>query len=199
VKEPAEDKAGEVGMKEIRFQGRGGQGTVMGAEMLAYAFVLEGKYASCFPTFGAERRGAPVAAFLRFDDKPIRETHQIYEPDCLVVLDPFIAKSGEIFNGLRGDGIAIMNTPREDLESWPAGLKVLGLVDATALALEEIGRAVVNTCMLGVAARVTRWVTLESVIQSLQMNFDGGLLRKNEDLVRRGYESVRIVERGEER
>jgi len=63
-------------MKEIRLHGRGGQGVVMGAEMLAYAFVLEGKFASSFPTFGAERRGAPVAAFLRFDEKPIRETHR---------------------------------------------------------------------------------------------------------------------------
>jgi len=183
-------------MKEIRFHGRGGQGAVMGAEMLAYAFVLEGKYASSFPTFDAERRGAPVNAFLRFDDLPIRETHQIYEPDCLMVLDPFIARSGTFFHGLKGDGIAILNTPRKELESWPSGLKVLGLVDATALALEAIGRAVVNTCMLGVISRVTGWVKLESVLQSLQMNFEGQLLRKNEALVRRGYESVLISEIG---
>ena len=169
---------------------------MMGAEMLAYAFVLEGKYASSFPTFGAERRGAPVSAFLRFDDKPIRETHQIYEPECIVVLDPFIAKTRAVFDGLKGEGVAVMNTPKEDLEEWPPGLKVLGLIDATALALEEIGRAIVNTCMLGVMARVTGWVRLESVIASLEMNFDGKLLKKNEDLVRRGYESVKTIERG---
>ncbi|OGP53432.1 MAG: hypothetical protein A2Y65_07005 [Deltaproteobacteria bacterium RBG_13_52_11] len=179
-------------MKEIRFHGRGGQGVVMGAEMLAYAFVLEGKYASSFPTFGAERRGAPVAAFLRFDEKPIRETHQIYEPDCIMVLDPFIGRSQAIFNGLKGDGVAVINTPKQTLESWPQGLNVLGLVDATALALDEIGRAIVNTCMLGVIAKVTGWVTLESVISSLDMNFDGKLLKKNENLVKRGYESVTI-------
>jgi 2-oxoacid:acceptor oxidoreductase gamma subunit (pyruvate/2-ketoisovalerate family) len=186
-------------MKEIRFHGRGGQGAVMGAEMLAYAFVLEGKYASSFPTFGAERRGAPVAAFLRFDEKPIRETHQIYEPECIVVLDPFIAKTGTIYGGLRGDGIAVLNTPRQNVDPWPLGLNVLGVVDATALALEEIGRAIVNTCMLGVLARVTGWVGLESVIASLEMNFEGKLRAKNEVLVRRGYESVRIVRKGEER
>ena len=89
-------------MKEIRFHGRGGQGVVMGAEMLAYAFVLEGKYASAFPTFGAERRGAPVAAFLRFDEKPVRETHQIYEPDCIAILDPFIANAGCRLLGAEG-------------------------------------------------------------------------------------------------
>jgi len=180
-------------MKEIRLHGRGGQGVVMGAEMLAYAFVLEGKYASSFPTFGAERRGAPVAAFLRFDDKPIRETHQIYEPDCLIVLDPFIARTPTIFDGLKGEGIAVMNTPKQRLESWPAALNIIGLVDATALALEEIGRGIVNTCMLGVMARATGWVKLESIIASLDMNFEGKLLRKNEDLVRRGYESVKIT------
>ena len=171
----------------------------MGAEMLAYAFVLEEKYASSFPTFGAERRGAPVAAFLRFDDKPIRETHQIYEPECIVVLDPFIAKTKVIFEGLRGDGIAVLNTPRQALDVWPAGLKVLGVVDATALALQVMGRAIVNTCMLGVLARVTGWVSLESVIASLEMNFEGKLRVKNEDLVRRGYESVKISRKGEGR
>jgi 2-oxoacid:acceptor oxidoreductase gamma subunit (pyruvate/2-ketoisovalerate family) len=179
-------------MKEIRLHGRGGQGVVMGAEMLAYAFVLEGKYASSFPTFGAERRGAPVAAFLRCDEKPIRETHQIYEPDCITCLDPFIGRSQDIFKGLKGDGIAIINTPRQRLEKWPDALKVLGLIDATALALDEIGRAIVNTCMLGVIARVTGWVKLESVIASLDMNFEGKLLKKNQDLLRRGYESVTI-------
>jgi 2-oxoacid:acceptor oxidoreductase gamma subunit (pyruvate/2-ketoisovalerate family) len=182
----------EETMKEIRIHGRGGQGVVMGAEMLAYAFVLEGKYASAFPTFGAERRGAPVAAFLRFDEKPIRETHQIYEPDCIAILDPFIAKQDAVFSGLKGEGIAIINTPRKRLDAWPHGLNMLGLVDATALALDEIGRAVVNTCMLGVLARVTGWVTLESVISSLDMNFEGKLLQKNADLVRRGYEGVTV-------
>ena len=183
-------------MKEIRFHGRGGQGAVMGAEMLAYAFVLEKKFASSFPTFGAERRGAPVAAFLRFDERPIRETHQIYEPDCVIVLDPFIAKTSAILAGLRGDGIAILNTPREDIEVWPPGLQVLGVVDATALALEEIGRAIVNTCMLGVMARVTGWSRLESVLASLEMNFEGGLLAKNQELVRQGYDTVKIITKG---
>jgi 2-oxoacid:acceptor oxidoreductase gamma subunit (pyruvate/2-ketoisovalerate family) len=187
---------GATQMKEIRFHGRGGQGAVMGAEMLAYAFVLEKKYASSFPTFGAERRGAPVSAFLRFDDKPIRETHQIYEPECIMVLDPFIARTKAIFAGLKGDGIAVLNTPRPDLDEWPPGLKVLGVVDATALALDVIGRAIVNTCMLGVLARVTDWVSLDSVVASLEMNFEGHLLAKNEDLVRRGYDTVQIIRKG---
>ena len=165
---------------------------MMGAEMLAYAFLVEGKYASSFPSFGPERRGAPVAAFLRFDDKPIRETHQIYEPDCVVVLDPFQAKLPAVFNGLKDKGIAILNTPRQTLENCPTHISLLGLIDATSLALEEIGRGIVNTCMLGVIARVTGWVSLDSVILSLKKYFQGELLQINEKLAMRGYESVKI-------
>ncbi len=133
-----------------------------------------------------------MGGFLRFDEKPIRETHQIYEPDCVVVLDPAIGQSHAIFEGLKHDGIAILNSPRPALERWPDSLKTLGLVDATALALAEMGRAIVNTCMLGVFAKVTGWVGLESVISSLEMHFKGELLRKNAALVTRGYEQVKI-------
>lgn len=168
---------------------------MMGAEMLAYAFVLEGKYASSFPTFGVERRGAPVGGFLRFDDKPIRETHQIYEPDCVVVLDPFIGKSPSVFDGLKRNGVAILNTPRREPENWLPGIKTLGLVDATAVALEVMGRAIVNTCMLGVFAKVTGWVTLRSVIAGLDMHFRGDLLKRNALLATRGYESVHLFTR----
>ncbi len=97
---------------------------------------------------------------------------------------------------MKGDGIAIINTPKPKLETWPDALKVLGLVDATALALHEIGRAIVNTCMLGVIARVTGWVKLESVLASLDMNFEGNLLKKNQDLVKRGFDAVAISVKG---
>ena len=100
-------------LKEIRFHGRGGQGAVMGASMLAYAFVIEGKHAASIPMFGFERRGAPVTASIRFDDQPIRDTHLIYEPDCSVVLDPSFARSPAPIEGLKGDGIMILNTPKE--------------------------------------------------------------------------------------
>ena len=88
-------------MKEIRFHGRGGQGAVMAAGMLASAFLYSGKYAAAFGMFGPERRGAPVMSFLRFDDKPIRQHTQIDEPDCLVVIDPRLIYSKEIFTGLK--------------------------------------------------------------------------------------------------
>ena len=181
-------------MKEIRFHGRGGQGAVMGASMLAYAFVIEGRFAASIPMFGFERRGAPVTASIRFDDKPIRDTHLIYEPDCSVVLDPSFARSPDPIKGLKGDGILIVNTPKElkDFFSKQGSVKILGLLDATGIALEEINRPISNTCMMGALARATGWVSLDSVISSLEMSFKGEALERNAQAARRGYESVKL-------
>lgn len=180
-------------MKEIRLRGRGGQGAVIAAEMLAYAFVLEGKYASSFASFGPERRGAPVSSFLRFDAKPIRDTHQIYNPDCLIILDPFEAKLPAVLEGLRGDGIVVANTSKQSLSISHENLKKVGLLDATAIALKEIRRPISNTCLMGAFAKVTGWVSLDSVISSLEMYFEGEVLERNANAARRGYESVKVT------
>jgi len=184
-------------LKEIRFHGRGGQGVVIASEMLAYALVLEGKYASSLPMFGGERRGALVYAFLRFDDKPVRDTHQVYEPDCVVIIDPSQAKSATALHGLKGDGILVANTPSHSLELSHRSLKVIALVDATGIALEEIKRAIGNTCMLGAIVKVTGWVKLESVLSSLKMYFKGEAWERNAKAARRGYDSVKILRVGE--
>lgn len=181
-------------MKEIRFHGRGGQGVVIGASMLAYAFVIEGKYASSIPMFGFERRGAPVSASIRMDERPIMDTHLIYEPDCVVILDPSFAKSPAPIQGLKGDGILIVNTskPLEEHYSSLSQVRSLGMLDATGIALEEINRPISNTCMLGSLAKATGWITLESVISCLEMSFNGEALKRNARAARRGYESVKI-------
>jgi pyruvate ferredoxin oxidoreductase gamma subunit/2-oxoisovalerate ferredoxin oxidoreductase gamma subunit len=184
-------------LKEIRFHGRGGQGVVIASEMLAYALVLEGKYASSLPMFGGERRGAPVNASLRFDDKPVRDTHQVYEPDCVVIIDPSQAKSAAALHGLKGDGILVANTTSQSLELSDRSLKVVALVDATGIALEEIKRAIGNTCMLGAIAKVTGWVKLESVLSSLKMYFKGEAWERNAKAARRGYDSVKIIRVGD--
>jgi len=180
-------------MQEIRIHGRGGQGAVIAGEMLAYAFVLEGKYASSFASFGPERRGAPISSFLRFDDKPVRDTHQIYNPDCVIILDPFEAKLPTVLEGLRGDGIVIVNTSKQSLSISYENLKKVGIVDATAIALKEIKRPISNTCLMGAFARVTGWVSLDSVISSLEMYFSGETLERNANSARRGYESVKVT------
>ncbi len=185
-------------MKEMRLHGRGGQGVVMGAEMLATAFVMEGKYASSIPSFGVERRGAPVAAFLRFDERPIRDTHQIYEPDCVVILDPFFARSAAPLNGLKGDGMVIINSsgPLGEHVSQHEQVKLIAWVDATGIALEQIGRAISNTCMLGAIARATGWVRLDSVLSGLEQYFSGEALGKNIRAAQAGYERLSLVPLG---
>lgn len=181
-------------MKEMRFHGRGGQGAVMGAEMLAHAFVIEGKYAASIPSFGVERRGAPVTAFLRYDDKPIRATHQVYDPECVIILDPSFAQADVPLKGLKGDGILVVNTAKE-LEDFYADfnqINLAGMVDATGIALNEIGRPISNTCMLGAIAKATNWIQLDSVISSLEIYFRGEILRRNVSAARRGYEDIRL-------
>jgi 2-oxoacid:acceptor oxidoreductase gamma subunit (pyruvate/2-ketoisovalerate family) len=163
--------------------------------MLAYACVIEGKYASSIPMFGFERRGAPVSASLRLDDKPIRDTHQIYDPDCVIILDPSLAKSSDCIKGLKNDGIVIVNTPKplEEHYSEYSQVKLLGRVDATGIGLKEIGRAISNTCMLGAIARATGWVGLASVKSSFEMYFEGQALTRNVQSAQRGYDGITLM------
>ncbi len=180
-------------MKEIRLHGRGGQGVVTAARMLAIAFVLEGKYASAFPLFGTERRGAPVTAFVRFDDKPILQNTQVYEPDCLLILDPLQARSTAVFSGLNQGGIVVLSTAKPAVERPNPSVGTIGFVDAMAIALQEIGRPIVNTCMLGSFARTTGWITLDSILSSLKEYFDGSRLESNINCVKRGFENTHVI------
>ena len=183
--------------KEIRLHGRAGQGARMAAEILASALVLEGKHASAFPMFGAERRGAPITAFLRFNEKPVRLTTQIYEPDCLLVLDPAQLKPAT-FNGLKPNGVLIVNTSRPLADRMNPNVNVIGFADATAIALEHIGRPIVNTCMLGVFAKTTGWVSLDSILPSLHERFSGSLLENNVKAVHEGFRRAQVINFGDE-
>lgn len=180
-------------MKEIRIHGRGGQGAVLAARMLASAFVIEGKYVASFPMYGFERRGAPVVAFTRVDDKPVREKTQIYTPDCLVVIDSSLMKLPTLFNGLRPDSILIVNTPHP-LKSRPnENLKIGGVINATQIAVEEIGRDIPNTCLLGALAASSGWLKLESLLSCLQEYLGGEILQRNLRSVERGYREVEVI------
>lgn len=131
-------------MEEIRFHGRGGQGAVVAIQILATALVRDGKHAACFPSFGFERRGAPVATFCRLDDNPIRERTQIYHPDCLVVLDPLLANSTQIYTGLKERAILVINTSKPVERQYHRNLSVFGAVNATEIGLQEIGSPITN-------------------------------------------------------
>ena len=180
-------------MKEIRLHGRGGQGVVMASEILAKAFVAEGKYATAFPSFGTERRGAPVKAFLRMDDKPIREITQIYHPDCLLLLDPSFQNLAEVYNGLKPVGIIVLNS-QVPVKSKPhKNVSSLGIIDATRIALEEIKRPSTNSCLAGAFAAVTGYLNLASIEQALGDHFKDKALEGNIRCARRGFVETRII------
>ncbi len=180
-------------MREIRFHGRGGQGAVLAARMLATSFVARGKYVASFPMYGFERRGAPVVAFTRVDDKPIKEKTQIYNPDCLVVIDPGLLSLPSLFDGLKPEGILILNSPRELARKPHENLSLVGVVNATQIAVEEIGRDVPNTCILGAFAATTGWVELDQVLAGLERYFSGELLKRNLRSAERGFREVKVI------
>src|SRR3989304_8712320 len=96
-------------MKEIRLHGRGGQGTVMMAVQMVRCLALSGLHASSIPMFGFERRGPPVEAYIRMDGAPIREKTKIYEPDCVVVMDPTLLSAVDVVAGMRAEGTLVIN------------------------------------------------------------------------------------------
>src|SRR5512136_3023164 len=124
-------------MIEIRFHGRGGQGAVIASEVLASAFFKEGKYVQAFPSFGAERRGAPVTAFTRVDDQPIRIRHFIYEPDHIIILDPTLIESTQVDSGLKEHGWIIINTDRPPQTFVRFSRFRVATVDASRIAIEH--------------------------------------------------------------
>ncbi len=138
-------------MFEVRFHGRGGQGVVTSAELLALAAIADGKYAQAFPSFGPERRGAPLIAFARVSDSVIRNRTAIQEPNVVVVLDPSLLKLVKVDQGLKPGGTVVVNTAKKPGEIRKiSGIKArLALVDANHIAREEIGLAIANTTMLG--------------------------------------------------
>ncbi|MCK4787040.1 MAG: 2-oxoacid:acceptor oxidoreductase family protein [Desulfobacteraceae bacterium] len=180
-------------MKEIKIHGRGGQGAAVAARILTTALVYEGKWASGFPVFGVERRGAPLTAFVRLDDKPIREKTKIYSADSLIVIDPYFFHSSDVFQGIREDCILVVNSPVSLTEQYHKNLRVIGSVDATEIAVQEIGRPITNTCMLGAFARSTAWVQLDSLLSALEEYFQGDILERNIKAVARGFEETRVT------
>jgi pyruvate ferredoxin oxidoreductase gamma subunit len=181
-------------MIEIRLHGRGGQGAVTSAELLALAAITQGKYAQAFPSFGPERRGAPVVAFCRIDDRPIRIRANIYNPDLVLVLDPSILRLINVTSGLKEDGILITNTKYSGKEiRKELGIKyALATVNATKIALEELGLPITNTTMLGSLLKACEIVPLEALIDPLKKRF-GRIAEKNIKAFRRAYEETKLL------
>ncbi|WP_296811739.1 2-oxoacid:acceptor oxidoreductase family protein [Thiocapsa sp.] len=181
-------------MIEIRLHGRGGQGAVTSAELLAQAAIGEGKYAQAFPSFGPERRGAPVVAFCRISDEPIRLRTNIYHPDLVLVLDPSILRLVNVSAGLKDDGALITNTKYScDEIRKELGIKQrLATVDASKIAQEELGVPITNTTMLGALLKTREVVPVDSLIAPLDKRF-GRIAARNINAFKRAYKETEIT------
>jgi len=181
-------------IKEIRIHGRGGQGGVTAAEMLARAAFKEGKWVQAFPFFGAERRGAPVKAFARLSEEPILIRSQVYNPDYVMVLDSTLLDVVDVAEGLKKDGIIIINTMKKPEELKKLKGYRVATVDATGIALElkllVAGLPVLNTPMLGAFAKATEEVKLESVMATIQEEWPGAVGERNAKAAALAYEKL---------
>ncbi|MFQ6108567.1 MAG: 2-oxoacid:acceptor oxidoreductase family protein [Candidatus Aminicenantales bacterium] len=159
-------------MVEIRFHGRGGQGTVVASKILADAIAKEGKYVQAYPEFGVERRGAPVYAFIRIDEKPIYDKSRIYTPDHVVVVEPTLVEAIDVTKGLKDGGWIIVNTDKKPEElGFPERYRV-ATINATAIAekhkLGTMAAPIVNTAIVGAVVKILGLARINSVLEAVR-------------------------------
>jgi len=183
---------------EIRWHGRGGMGAVTAADITASAAIKAGYYALAFPEFGAERRGAPVTAYTRIDERVIYDRSPIEEPDAVVVLDPTMITSPRVLAGIKDGGYLIVNTakdPKQVVEE--VGLKgrklTVATVDATDLAMKVFNLPIVNTAMIGALISTTKLLPLDRVLEVVNERFSGRIASLNAQLIKQAYELVKVV------
>jgi pyruvate ferredoxin oxidoreductase gamma subunit len=181
---------------EIRLHGRGGQGAVTSAEIMAEAAISEGKYAQAFPSFGPERRGAPVQAFVRVStNEPIRNRSSITDPDFVVVQDPGLLSTVDVASGLKPGGLIIINTTKtaEQIHKEFNIKARIGTLGAAKIAMELLGVNIVNTAMIGAILKATEIVKMESLIPPIMKRF-GKNGDKNVAAFKRAYAETVIEE-----
>lgn len=187
-------------MIEVRIHGRGGQGAVLAGGILAAALGHEGKHVIAIPSFGFERRGAPVASFLRFDEREIRQMTNIYHPDCVLCIDPTVGRAANIFDGVKDNATWIQTTakPLGELQ-FPDQVATIGLCDAVPIALDIFRRSITNTIMLGAFAKTTGMVSLDALRAAIEdSDFRDAGLRQNMEALERGFNET-IVHRIEKK
>jgi 2-oxoacid:acceptor oxidoreductase gamma subunit (pyruvate/2-ketoisovalerate family) len=176
-------------MHQIRIHGRGGQGVVTAAEIIAISAFLDGKQAQAFPSFGVERTGAPIEAFARIDDRPIRLREQVQNPDVLIVQDATLLGVVDLAKGCSDKTIVIINTskPKEEVVKFiKLPEKNIHSIDATKIALEILGRNIVNTVIIGAFAKVTGLVSLDAVKKAVTEKFG----EKGKEMVEKNVRAV---------
>lgn len=161
-------------LNEIRWHGRGGQGVVTAGKLLAETALGTGLYFQAFPDYGPERMGAPIRAFTRLSPKPITIHSQIEQPDVVLVLDPTLLGTVPVTEGLKEDGVLVVNTAMSpadvrEITGFHSGKAFT--VDASHIAIEEMGRDITNTPMLGAFARATGIFDMEELVGQLRAWF----------------------------
>ncbi|VEG26387.1 2-oxoacid:acceptor oxidoreductase family protein [Actinomyces howellii] len=184
-------------MFQIRIHGRGGQGVVTAADLLAYAAFKEDKHAQAFPSFGSERTGAPVVSYCRISTRPIRSHEPVLAPDAVIVQDPTLLTAIDVFSGLSSGGYALINSARpfSTFEIDPATVQAVPLehrltVPATDLAMEHLGRPLPNAVLLGAFTAVTDVVSLAAVCEAVSDRFPGVLGERNIEAARAAHEII---------
>jgi pyruvate ferredoxin oxidoreductase gamma subunit len=183
-------------MFAVRVHGRGGQGVVTAVELLSLAAFNDGLEAQAFPSFGSERMGAPVVAFCRVDERPIRVREPITEPDAVVVQDPTLLSHVDVFGGLGPDGYVLVNSEREidalglgELRERHRPERVV-TVAATAIAREHIGRPIPNAALLGALAALTGLVSPAALTRAIEQRFSGGAAAGNAAAARDAFTAL---------
>ena len=183
---------------EIRWHGRGGQGAKTAAGMVAEVAINAGKYGQGAPEYGAEREGAPIKAYTRISDGVIKVHDAIYYPDIVIVLDETLMESEAVTDGLAEDGILLVNTersPQQVRDQLQIEGREIYTVDATGIAIDEIGRPIPNTVMTAALAKVTGLVHADDVKKSIKKKLGAKLseavLQGNMTAVDRGFKEVR--------
>lgn len=177
-------------LKEIRIHGRGGQGNVTASELLAEAAFADGLYAQAFPMFGSERHGAPVTAYVRISDRPIRLRSQIYEPDYVIVQDASLFAGNDLLEGLKSGGLVVVNSPGDAASlGIPDDFRVV-TVPATELALYLVGKPIINTIMVGAFAGASGEIHVDTLAASVLERYPGELGAKEVAAMRRAFEIV---------
>lgn len=175
-------------MIEIRIHGRGGQGNVAAAELLSIAAFQDGKFSQAFPSFGAERVGAPVQAFVRIDDKKIRTREDVRHPDYLIVQDYNLISTVPVLEGLKPDGMILVNAEKAPEELMLDTTATVETINATEIALEIIGRPIPNAIMIGAFCTVTGLISLDAVQEAIMGRFPGKVGENNVAALERAHE-----------
>lgn len=177
-------------MIEIRIHGRGGQGSVTAAELVGFAAHSDGKHAQAFPSFGSERMGAPVQAFVRISDNIIRIRSQVYKPNYVIVQDPTLMSVVDVLSGLYDNGLVIINSRKSPKEFKVSGNFNVMTIPAMEIAQEILGRPIMNTTLLGAFSAASKAISMEGIQKALQHKFTNELADKNFKAAQKAYDFI---------